>query len=163
MICRIAVTLKCNLSCPYCIMKDDAIVKSFKPASLEEILKKNYDSYAITGGEPLTDPVRLSELLEVLKGKKRPVYLYSNGKLLTREFLIAHQSLITSVNIGAHGDIDRDKIVQLNELVSVRLHRWERLVDPELIEFCSGYGIKLKSWKMDDCKTQDDERFLLLD
>ena len=46
--CRIVVTEKCNLTCPYCVMQDEEVRKTFKPLEIKDIKFEDYSTFLIT-------------------------------------------------------------------------------------------------------------------
>ena len=77
----------CNLSCRYCDLSQNLPVKNFTARELVTriltIIKKNegVHSVSLTGGEPLLQTDFLTGFLPLLKRKKVPVYLETNGTL----------------------------------------------------------------------------------
>jgi len=77
----------CNLSCRYCDLPEKYLLKNVAETALIEqiaaIRKKegNVHSVSLTGGEPLLQTDFLTAFLPLLKQKKNPVYLETNGTL----------------------------------------------------------------------------------
>jgi len=77
----------CNLSCRYCDLSKNLSVKKLTvPELVNRILtiikeKGSVHSVSLTGGEPLLQADFLTGFLPLLKRKKNPVYLETNGTL----------------------------------------------------------------------------------
>lgn len=107
--CRIKVTLGCNLKCSYCINKSEEYKKKWRYGKsiydfgLDEY---EYRSIVISGGEPLTlgFPVlrkRLGEI-KILARNMPPIYLQTNGMLLSKEFVKEIDNYIDGIGISVH-------------------------------------------------------------
>lgn len=164
--CRIVITTECNLTCTYCLMKDQEVVDTFTPKTVDDIVgMPTYSTYLITGGEPTTDMTTLLRLIKSIH-ENHPdsrIYLYSNGTLLSnkRALALKHAGL-HGINIGLHNDIDYAQLWQLNSIIPLRLHRYINIVTPLLRKFCAEYSIPLKEWEMGQCDTEDEDRFILI-
>ncbi len=99
---RILITRRCNLSCTYCCNDLPEVRERIRTVNvLHYIPVEQYQKVCLTGGEPLLRMRRLYRVLRYVK--RKPVFLYTNGKLLTMPLLrrlLAHG--VTAVNIGAH-------------------------------------------------------------
>ncbi len=102
----IEITTVCNMACPGCYRLCNQ-GREGKHKNLGEIKKeigyiikvKNPDTIALNGGEPLTHPDILEIVRFVKKRGLRPV-IYTNGRLLTRGFLIELKKAgLTGANI----------------------------------------------------------------
>lgn len=77
----------CNLSCRYCDLPKNLPVKKITTLKLiDRVLtiikeKGSVHSVSLTGGEPLLQADFLADFLPLLKRKKIPVYLETNGTL----------------------------------------------------------------------------------
>ena len=78
--CRLIVTLQCNRNCHYCYNKHDSIKQVWRDVMLDEVVGK-YDTYVITGGEPLMIK-QLDRTLHVLEqlqsGGESKIYMYTS-------------------------------------------------------------------------------------
>ncbi|BBB93063.1 MAG TPA: 7-carboxy-7-deazaguanine synthase QueE [Methylomusa anaerophila] len=109
----------CNLACSYCDTQDSKIMpqqakfeqfpgkRNFRavnnPLNIEKLaehlnclLRLPHHSVSITGGEPLCQPVAISQLLPLLKA---PIYLETNGTLTDNLALILPYIRIISMDI----------------------------------------------------------------
>jgi molybdenum cofactor biosynthesis enzyme MoaA len=162
--CRIVITRKCNLKCKYCCMEYPEIIDSFKQvSSLQEIFDhSNYDTFAVTGGEPTLNIKRLQNVVCDIKfNTNAKVYLWTNGILLTPEFLFFNRNIIDGVNISVHADNwDYRRWHNFHRIIPIRLHVWEELSNDKLRHFCKTHSIRLNEWVIDECD-KDEDRFIL--
>ncbi len=162
--CRVAITTKCNLKCKYCCMEYSHIQETFtKVDSIQDILEyKNYDVFAITGGEPTIVPRLLQDTMcEIKMNTDARIHLWTNGIELYPEFVSVNKDLIDGINISIHdGSWNYVRWTQLNQIMPIRLHIWENLSTDMLREFCQLQNIKLNEWVMDECDINED-RFIL--
>jgi organic radical activating enzyme len=142
---------------------------SFTEETLENILKKDYSSYVITGGEPFKGGHKLIKCIDAVYPTGKPIYMHTNGILINLDYFWHRWVLetITGINISLHEN-NRDlakyeRIVKEFPNLSVVLHVWEKLVDLKLTMFLASTGIKYKFWKLDDCRTVPEDRFILID
>ena len=147
-------------------MKYEDVLNGFKKlqtlAELPEL--KQYDAFAVTGGEPLLEEGRLFIVLAALKREQKPIYLYTNGLLLTNEYATELRKYVDGINIGLHKiDIDLvGKLIRIHkEIVPIRILVWEKLCPTYLEELCREHDIALRKWKMDECDIENEDRFLL--
>ena len=167
--CRIMITKKCNLRCSYCLMKNEELMATFKPATIEEILKKEYSAYCITGGEPFyniyTQCSALQLAVMIKETYNKPIYLYTNGTHIEplRGWLGGHRSieLFDGINISLHRKIPYKTLVRVHRYCPVRVHRQDTKIDARLIHFCATNKMALKIWHKDDCTTVPEDRFIL--
>ena len=160
---RIILNWDCNRSCSYCCNKIDQIRDSFKPISIGELLLTHYDEYAITGGEPLTDPCWVFANCALLR-RGHPdaiIHLYTNGDLLNEQIIhnLPWSEVFDGVNIGIHEYPDSNlfqNIVNLNKVVPVRL---------KVPEHLAGHNFpvdNIVTWRINECLDMPDEpRFYL--
>jgi len=164
--CRVAITTKCNLRCPYCCMEYPEIQETFTSVeSMQDIFeRKEYSTFAITGGEPTLFPKLLQNVISDIKiHTEARVHLWTNGILLYPEFVIANKEIIDGINISIHeGSWNYLRWTQLHRVVPIRLHVWGGLSNDTLREFCYIQDILLREWKMDECHV-DEDRYLLKD
>lgn len=163
--CRIAITTKCNLNCSYCCMKYDHIKKSFNNIKgLHEILDiSRFESFGVTGGEPLMLFGKLVETLGHLRELGKPIYLYTNGLLLDFSKLFQLKGLIDGINIGLH-KVDYQQLTQyviFNSVIPMRIMVWEGNVDQKLLNFFKRHKLQYRAWVMDECDIPNEERYLL--
>lgn len=166
--CRIMITKKCNLHCSYCLMKNKELMATFKLATIEEILAKEYSAYCITGGEPLLDKNTITIAIRlIVEIKKRvpklvPIYLYTNGENLRSKNAAMLIAILDGINISPHRKkVPYEDILFANAFTKVRLHRQDTKVTQELIDFCTTNDIALKQWHLDVCDTVPEDRFIL--
>ena len=162
--CRVAITTKCNLKCSYCCMEYPEIQETFtKVDNMYDIFEyKNYDVFAVTGGEPTLYPKLLQDVMSDIKmNTNARIHLWTNGIKPYPEFVIANREIIDGINISVHeGSWNYTRWTQLHEIMPIRLHVWDGLSNSRLREFCKTQNILLKEWKMDECDI-DENRFLL--
>jgi MoaA/NifB/PqqE/SkfB family radical SAM enzyme len=102
----IEITTVCNMACPGCYRLCNQ-GREGRHKTLDEVKReieyiikvKNPDTIALNGGEPLTHP-DIIEIINFVKKKGLRSAIYTNGRLLTREFLIRlKQAGLTGANI----------------------------------------------------------------
>jgi len=164
--CRIAITTECNLNCKYCCMKDPTVFSSFRECvDIKDIpdLHK-YESFAITGGEPLTDPILTVLIADALKNYPGKKFLYTNGTLADENFLPLIARAYDGINIGLHPEtkkLKQSEILNINSYIPVRLLICEDSANTEFFEFVKKYNIAYRLWKINDCENQNEDRFIL--
>jgi pyruvate formate-lyase activating enzyme-like uncharacterized protein len=151
-------------------MKNKELMATFKPATMEEILQKEYSAYCITGGEPLLDIKTIniaSNLIVNIKTKApkiAPIYLYTNGENLISRPALMLITCLDGINISPHRNkIPYKEILTVDVFTKVRVHRQDTKIDPKLIHFCADNKMALKIWHKDDCTTVLEDRFILTD
>jgi molybdenum cofactor biosynthesis enzyme MoaA len=154
---KILITWDCNLDCDYCCNKQKEVKESFKPITYQQISESNYDTYQITGGEPLLKSCRdklFATLSMIPKGK--PVYLYTNGVYLTYHLAqILKMHKVKGINIGWHQQpINWDELREINKHIPIRL--WVQDIETE-----SPVGFEIRYWHMNDCGESKAERVYL--
>ena len=164
--CRIIITKKCNLHCSYCLMKNEELMATFKPATMEEILEKEYSAYCITGGEPLYNEWTINKMINLILTIRRNVidtkiFVYTNGEFKMSKNAILLMYLTDGINVSAHKNIPYKKIKIMNMYCPVRVHRQDTKIDAKLIHFCATHKMALKIWHKDDCTTVPEDRFIL--
>jgi organic radical activating enzyme len=90
----IEITSFCNMNCKWCYRKKDSN-RAEGHKTLEKIKEeiitirkiKNCDSILISGGEPLMHP-KVIEIVKFVKEQGLKPFILTNGRLLTKEFLI---------------------------------------------------------------------------
>lgn len=109
--CSILLTLKCNLSCPWCIQtkvdypKDipDTWSDTHLQLLFEHIVNYPYRKYSILGGEPLLYPDKLFSIYTHVRekiGKDAHLKLFTNGTLLTPQIVDRLNNLNVEVYIA---------------------------------------------------------------
>jgi pyruvate formate-lyase activating enzyme-like uncharacterized protein len=101
--CRIKVTLKCNLSCPYCINGVEEYRKNWRDIkSLSEINFNDYRTVIVSGGEPLVSK-DIFTILGATRGYfKGMIYLQTNGTLLTKSFVKDIDDFVDGIGLSIH-------------------------------------------------------------
>lgn len=119
-ICRLITTLDCHRRCYYCCNKHDSIKSSWKDVLLKDVLGK-YDTYVITGGEPLMQ-TQIDRTLHVMQSinehwfnsdtlKPQPkIYVYTS--LCTR-WLPDVMKEVDGITYSMHIDCSDDDIRSL--------------------------------------------------
>lgn len=88
----IAITNKCNLHCDFCINQEDMRTNTKMVKELDILLEEHleeygeqYESFSITGGEPLIDETKLERVLSVLLSHslEKQIVINTNGCYLT--------------------------------------------------------------------------------
>jgi len=165
---RIMITDKCNYACYYCINKNKEVRNTFKSCNISDILKNEYSSYCITGGEPLLTYNKLTNLIKYLHyhSPTTSIYLYTNAELLDEEKAKDLARLgVKSINIGAHNLVlsyfTITKWMDINDIIPIRIHRWNELKDDYLEHECYEANVPIKYWEMNKCDTVDEDRFFL--
>jgi len=160
---KIVISWDCNLDCEYCCNKQSAIKESFKPITVAQISNSNYDTYQITGGEPLL-PMNRRQLYEVLNAipKGKPIYIYTNGVYLDMDIAkILRLFKVKGINLGLHhrqwsaeNPIDWDELKEINKHIPIRLWVQDTVVIlPDVpTEF------EIHRWHMNDCADSVAER-----
>ena len=106
--CRIKLTLKCDRACSYCINKSIEYRKRWTSIEhLSTIDYKNYRSFIISGGEPtiLGPSVLVDYMVFIRRHTGAPIYLQTNGALLTKSLVKQLDDYIDAIGYSVH-DID---------------------------------------------------------
>lgn len=153
---RIAITKTCNLSCTYCCMEYDWVKDKFTAYSDIQGVPNliQYDSYCITGGEPLLyleKTLTTAKYLKEYTGKK--VYLYTNGLLLTDEIATQLHKNIDGVTVGIHDNLMEvlGKVLPASLKIPIRLSIWEKELTESNTKMLAELKIPYTLWTMDDC------------
>jgi organic radical activating enzyme len=155
---RLLITEDCNLNCGYCCNKLPAVRQKFEYWNLATVLYNacKYDDICITGGEPLLNWTRVVQILKTL-GQDHDVYLYTNGILLTRDYMnILEEYNISGVNVSLHYDNMNavlDNLLTLppeqsNKLITIRFAKhqlWDMRIKLARRMFIS------KEYELNDC------------
>lgn len=163
---RIMITKTCSMGCPYCLMNNRGVMDTIEENTLEEILKTDYHTFLITGGEPLENNYTEEQTEKaVIKIKeKQPsakIYLYTNGVGIYSGNIHKLPKLFDGINISLHQEINYGKLLWIKRYIPIRLHRQEGRVSQELISFCLKEKIPLKIFEIDKCSVENEDRFLL--
>jgi len=92
----------CNLTCPYC-HNIDVCIEQGSQMTAGEVYKKisrylpYIDGVTISGGEPLTQPAFLYELLKLLKVKKINTAVETNGTIINHKIFKMTDLLIVDI------------------------------------------------------------------
>ena len=129
--CRLKITNKCNLNCRYCINKSKEYVsKWIFINSIDEIDFSRFRSIIISGGEPtMLSENFLLYTLECIRKKaalETPIYLQTNGILLTKDFVKKADMLIDGIGLSIH-DFDMflhllPRYLDINRIKPIRLY-----------------------------------------
>lgn len=149
---KIIVGLKCNLNCEYCCNRIKVIRDSFVPVKLDYIRNSNYETYQVTGGEPLM-PENLGKTIITLSAipNGKPVYLYTNGVYLTILNALAMRVFgVTGINIGVHGQpLNWEELEVINRMIPITL--W--INEDDNFPYVKGI-FNIRRWRMNNCKTK---------
>jgi len=101
----IHLTTRCNLSCVHCYLDKQNVVDIDYKTIINII--KQFEAMQgfkilISGGEPLLYP-KIFSLLEEIKDVKIRKILFSNGLLLTRDFIEKLKGLVQEIQISVDG------------------------------------------------------------
>ena len=106
---RLKVTLKCNKTCEYCINKSQEYRSKWTKISMvNEVMWGQYRSVVISGGEPLMHDNLDNILYLVRSSTDAPIYLQTNGMLLTKPFVKQIDNYIDGIGLSIH-DVDEFK------------------------------------------------------
>ena len=105
---RLKITLECNRSCPYCINKSKEYRdKWITINSIHTPDWTKYSSIVVSGGEPTI--LHINELHTILYALRRttankntPIYLQTNGDLLTKSIVKELDNYIDGIGLSIH-------------------------------------------------------------
>lgn len=119
MLLTIYLTKKCNLECSFCgnqkNMSDDTKPNSDLDLILEEHLFNhgdNYHAFAISGGEPLIDSLKLEKVLSVLlsHSTEKTITINTNACYLTKEMVTIFNTFSNiKVNVSLDGLTNKER------------------------------------------------------
>lgn len=118
----IEVTTKCNLKCIHCYNESDAqcneemCLSDFKEV-IDSLLKLNVPKIQLIGGEPFVNKSLLKEMLDYAIGKFQSIEIFTNGTLITSEWLdfLYANNIKIALSVYSYNDYDHDKVTgQLN-------------------------------------------------
>ena len=122
----IETTRRCNMACAHC-MRGDAMNRDLDPALLDKLFSRLSGICTITptGGEPSLNPTALLQIRDAILKYNLPVigvYLVTNGKEITDEFLHNFLSLLLATEmepevsgLALSQDMFHDKISYVNK------------------------------------------------
>ena len=122
----IETTRRCNMACAHC-MRGDAMNRDLDPALLDKLFSRlsGIGNVTPTGGEPSLNPAALLQIRNAILKYNIPVagvYLVTNGKEITDEFLHNFLSLLLATEmdpevsgLALSQDIFHDKISYANK------------------------------------------------
>ena len=122
----IETTRRCNMACAHC-MRGDAMNRDLDPALLDKLFSRLSGICTITptGGEPSLNPTALLQIRDAILKYNLPVigvYLVTNGKEITDEFLHNFLSLLLATEmdpevsgLALSQDMFHDKIPYRNK------------------------------------------------
>lgn len=122
----IEVTRRCNMNCAHC-MRGDAMSQDLDPALLDKLFSRlsGIGNVTPTGGEPSLNPAALLQIRDAILKYNIPVagvYLVTNGKEITDEFLHNFLSLLLATEmdpevsgLALSQDMFHDKISYANK------------------------------------------------
>jgi len=156
---RLLITLDCNLKCEYCCNKLPDVIKKFEYKALDEIDFSLYNAVCISGGEPLLQRELIFDVLEPKRIEFRtPVYLYTNGLLLTDRDI----QVFDGISIGIHY---KEQIKEVLNKINVLYDKIKLCVeDIHKEEYLPNIPDKyIKTWSMNDCYNNvDTEDWVIL-
>lgn len=148
---RVKITLACNKNCKYCINKNkDYRDKWQEIKSVYEITWSNYRSVVVSGGEPTMS----MDLINILRGirisTKAPIYLQTNGTLLTKQLVKEIDNLIDGIGLSIHELHEFDhlynRFLDILKIKPIRLYIEEEKFDEFLIAKWEKDGFKIREW-----------------
>lgn len=122
----IEVTRRCNMACAHC-MRGDAMNRDLDPTLLDKLFSRlsGIGNVTPTGGEPSLNPATLLQIRDAILKYNIPVagvYLVTNGKEITDEFLHNFLSLLLATEmdpevsgLALSQDMFHDKISYANK------------------------------------------------
>lgn len=122
----IETTRRCNMACAHC-MRGDAMNRDLDPALLDKLFSRlsGIGNVTPTGGEPSLNPAALLQIRDAILKYNIPVagvYLVTNGKEITDEFLHNFLSLLLATEmdpevsgLALSQDMFHDKISYTNK------------------------------------------------
>lgn len=122
----IETTRRCNMACAHC-MRGDAMNRDLDPALLDKLFSRlsGIGNVTPTGGEPSLNPAALLQIRDAILKYNIPVagvYLVTNGKEITDEFLHNFLSLLLATEmdpevsgLALSQDMFHDKIPYANK------------------------------------------------
>jgi molybdenum cofactor biosynthesis enzyme MoaA len=164
---RILVSWKCNLNCSYCCNEQEQFRKDIQPVKLDDIDWNRYDSFCITGGEPLLNWQTVKQVCARVPKQRNPlVILYTNGVLFGETIAKQCGDLeIRYVNVGLHSPSMFNTIIKQvahaaqNTRLGVRFHAQ----DVYEADLTTRYPhLSFRFWKMDDCHRNNEDRVILI-
>jgi len=120
---RVIVTLKCSLSCKNCANNNKELIKSAREITSPQELE-GYDDIVITGGEPLSVPHIVEDIVNHLHSPDRTIYLYTSG-FSEKGALIYHK--LDGITLTIHKEV----IMPIWRSV---LTAWESTIEEEKLE-----------------------------
>jgi organic radical activating enzyme len=158
---RLLITEECNLNCSYCCNKLPKCREKFDYKRLKEINFSQYDAVCITGGEPMLNPAMLGYIKEMCNiDLKIPIYLYTNGLLLSKQFPFKD---FTGITIGIHKEWQMKTILECApKILSYGNIRFS-VEDIHREEYLSNIPDKyIRTWIMNDCYKQFDNEDIVV-
>ncbi len=161
---RVLVSWKCNLKCSYCCNEQERFRKDIHPISIDNINWDQYQTYCISGGEPL---LNLDTVYQVLNrcDKSKMIVLYTNGILLTPLHATTLEANgVKAINVGLHYPNSFNTIIKrvtantIQTGLSVRFHAQNIYQESLVKEFPN---VSFRFWTMNDCDRDNEDRFVL--
>jgi hypothetical protein len=175
--CRIKCILSCNLNCEYCINKSEEYRKKWKyievsvADDLDQISFKKYRSIVISGGEPLLfgdNNWELQGLLSRIRGKSlinTPIYLQTNGTLLTKEFVKNVDNYIDGIGISIHDWVTflrlKTRFIDISKIKPIKLYIQDNTDNRRkygAYELCHNFSVR---WWEDGKFDENEEIFVI--
>ncbi len=161
--CRIVLSFVCNRGCPYCCNRQPRIQEQFTRRSLDEIDWNAYDTFCITGGEPLLSPDRIAAVCRRIPPPAL-VVLYTNGTLLDcwKARLLAAWG-VRALNVGLHDPETFPALIQSIMAAVAATALKPRFHAQKQYEYLARLypDLSFRFWEMDDCDRANEDRFLL--
>lgn len=162
--CRVVITDDCNLSCDFCCMKDKEIYDSFVTASPGYVATQQYDEVCITGGEPLLVLPKVIQFAALVRyfNPDVKIYLYTNGRLLTKN-VAKFLSLagIDSISISLHDFSTCYNLFDFSYIhcyiMPIRILVGEHEESEKVVRYAEIHKMDMRVWKMDDCFDMPEE------
>jgi len=126
---RLKITLRCNKNCSYCINNVPEYKKRWvEIVSVDQVDWNNYRTIIVSGGEPLLH----DNLVEILKKLRHithvsiPIYLQTNGTLLTKELVKSIDDYIDGIGYSVHNPNEfmhlKSRVTDIARIKPIRLY-----------------------------------------
>jgi molybdenum cofactor biosynthesis enzyme MoaA len=105
---RLKITLACDKACAYCINKDQDYRERWKViqsmCQKGQVDWRGFRTIIISGGEPTMDAslVQVAQTLRIVSDGLVPIYLQTNGRLLTKSLVSRMDDDIDGIGLSVH-------------------------------------------------------------